>query len=207
MDDILSKKSSLIGQVNKILCNFRNVNCLTKTRLVKAYCTSFYGAELWDLSHSGIESIRTAWNKGIRRIWQIPNTTHSAFLPGLCNMMPLEDMFYKRALNFVYKCLASKSSLVNFIVRHGMTCGLMNSIVGRNALNCCARYHTIIDNILSLNFQPNNIDNFCIASEDNSIIISLLTELLQCRDDIMCLSDNNFNMSDVRTMIDLLCTS
>ena len=37
MDDILSKKSSLIGQVNKILCNFRNGNCSTKTRLVKAY--------------------------------------------------------------------------------------------------------------------------------------------------------------------------
>jgi len=41
--------------VNKILCSFRNVNCSTKTRLVKSYCTGFYGAETWNLSHNGLE--------------------------------------------------------------------------------------------------------------------------------------------------------
>jgi hypothetical protein len=51
--------------------------------------------------------------------------------------MPLIDMFYKRMLNFVYKCLTSESLLVNFIVRHGMTHGQMESAVGRNVLNCC----------------------------------------------------------------------
>jgi hypothetical protein len=76
-DDIITKKSSLIGQINKVLYNFRHVNCLTKTRLVKAYCTSFYGAELWDLSQNTIESICVAWRKGLRRIWQLPNTLHT----------------------------------------------------------------------------------------------------------------------------------
>jgi len=51
-DDILNKKSSLIGQINKVLYNFREVNCQTKTRLVTTYCTSFYRAQLWDLSRS-----------------------------------------------------------------------------------------------------------------------------------------------------------
>jgi hypothetical protein len=178
----------------------------TKTRLVKAYCTSFYGAEIWYLSHSGIESVCTAWLKGIRRIWQIPNTTHSALLPGLCNTMPLIDMFYKRMPNFVYKCLTSESLLVNFIVRHGMTHGQMDSVVGRNILSCCLRYHTNIDNILALEFQPYDIDRHCVASEDNSIVVTLLAELLQCRDGALSSSGDNFNMSDVTTMIDLLCT-
>jgi len=53
------KKTSLIGQVNKILCTFRNVNCSTKTRLVQSYCTSFYGAETWDLS--GKEAMCVLW--------------------------------------------------------------------------------------------------------------------------------------------------
>jgi hypothetical protein len=175
---------------------------------VKAYCTSLYGAEIWDLSHSGIESICTAWRKGIRRIglWQIPNATHSALLPGLCNTMPLIDVFYKRMLNFVYKCLMSKSLLVNFIVRHGMTYGQMDSVVGRNVLNCCLRYHTNIDNILVLEFRPYDIDVYCVVSEYNSIVVTLLAELVQCRDGALSLSDNNFNLSDVTTMIDPLCT-
>ena len=59
-DDLCAKKTSLIGQVNKMLCTFRNINCSTKTKLVKSYCTSFYGAEIWDLSHNGIEAICTA---------------------------------------------------------------------------------------------------------------------------------------------------
>ena len=87
-----------------------------------------------------------------------------------------------------------------------MTHGHMNSVVGCNVLNCCLRYHTNIDNILTQEFQPCNIDRYCVASEDNSIVTSLLAELLQCRDGTLSLSDNNFDMSDVTTMIDLLCT-
>jgi hypothetical protein len=96
--------------------------------------------------------------------------------------------------------------LVNFIVRHGMTYGQMDSNVGHNILNCCLRYHTNIDNILALEFQPYNIDRYCVSSEDNSIVVTLLAELLQCRDGALSLSDDNFNMSDMTTTIDLLCT-
>jgi hypothetical protein len=99
-DDIITKKSSLIGQINKVLYNFRHVNCLTKTRLVKAYCTSFYGAELWDLSQNTIESICVAWRKGLRRIWQLPNTTHSALLPDLSGTLPLLDVFLHAYVKF-----------------------------------------------------------------------------------------------------------
>jgi hypothetical protein len=66
--------------------------------------------------------------------------------------MPLIDMFYKRMLNFVYKYSTSKTLLVNFIVRHGMTYGQTDTVVGRNVLNCCLTYHTNIDNILALEF-------------------------------------------------------
>jgi len=52
--DIESRKSSLIGQINGILCDFTNVTCSTKIRIIKTYCTSLYGAELWDLSNDYI---------------------------------------------------------------------------------------------------------------------------------------------------------
>jgi len=68
-EDLRAKKAILIGQVNRILCVFRNVNCSTKTRLVKSYCISFYGAEIWDFSHKEIEAIHIAWRKDIRRIY------------------------------------------------------------------------------------------------------------------------------------------
>ena len=69
----------------------------------------------------------------------------------------------------------------------------MDSAVGRNVLNCCLRYRANIDNILTLEFQPYNIDRYCVATEDNSFVITLLVERLQCRDGALRLSDNNFN--------------
>ena len=205
-EDIAAKKASLIGQVNKIICSFRNVECCTKTKLVKSYCTSFYGAEIWDLSNSAIESINTSWRKGIRRVWQVPHTTHSALIPGLCDTIPLVDLFYKRMLNFVYRCLRSDSTLVNFIARHGIFYGEMDSIIGRNILSCSLRYNTNIEHIRNFEFHPSSIDKFVRTSDHNLHTAAMLVELLQCRDGTLQLSDDNFNRLDILAMIDIICT-
>jgi len=55
---------------------------------------------------------------GIRRIWHLPNTTHSVLIPHLSDTLLLLDMFYKRMVKFVYKCHRSESSRVNVIARH-----------------------------------------------------------------------------------------
>jgi len=127
-----ARKSSLIGQINGILCGFKNVTCNTKIRLIKTYCTSLYGVELWDLSDSYIDSICIAWRRGVRKVWRLPNTTHSSLLPLISNTMPLIDLLYRRLLKFVYRCLSSRSFVVNFIARHSILFCHMNSIVGRN---------------------------------------------------------------------------
>jgi len=102
------KQISHIVQINKVLYNFSKVNCQTKTRLLKAYCTSFYEAELWDLSQNDIESVFTAWR--IYGIFQIPRIllsyqTYKRYLAAVGHV-------YMRMVNFIYKCLRSESSLV-----------------------------------------------------------------------------------------------
>ena len=206
-DDILSKKLTFIGQANKVLYNFRHVDCITKTKLVNAYCTSFYGPELWDLSHRDIESVCTAWRKGLRRIWQLPRATHSVLLPRLSNTVPIFDMFYKRMLNFVHRCLTSDSSLVSSIMRQAILHGQANSIIGRNVINCCLRYHVTIDAIMTSSFRHYHIDKFLTQTDASAAIADWLTELLLCRDRVLHLSGGDFGEDDLRVMIDLLCVS
>ena len=103
------------------------------------------------LSNNAVESINTAWRIGIRRVWQVPYTTHSTLIPGLCDTLPLADLFYKRMLNFVYRRLRSDSNLVSFIVRHGIFAGEMDSVIGRNVLNLCAIIRTL-KRYVNLNF-------------------------------------------------------
>ena len=121
------------------------------------------------------------WNQAV---WRLPNTTHLSLLPGLCKTIPLLDLFYKRMLKFVYRCLSSQSLIVNFIVRQSILFSRMNSTIGRNVLSCSQHYHTRIYNIIGCNFSINNIDRAASdVSEDVCDKITMLNELLQCRND------------------------
>jgi hypothetical protein len=194
--DITSRKYSLIGQINNILCNFRNVDCKSKMRLIKSYCTSFYGAELWDLSSNHIDSISIAWRRGIRQIWRVPNTTHSSLLPELCQT--LIDLFYKRMLKFIYRCLNSQSFVVNFVIRHSILYCRMNSIVGRNILGCCQRYNTCTDSILACCFNVNSKDCFAGSILDDARhAAAMISELIYCRDGISSMSNSLYDKDDI----------
>ena len=54
-DDILARRNSFIGQTNTFLCNFSKVDVSVRNMLFKSYCSSHYGAELWDLTNRKIE--------------------------------------------------------------------------------------------------------------------------------------------------------
>jgi hypothetical protein len=110
-------------------------------------------------------------------------------------------------LNFLYRCLKSESLLVGFIVRHGILFGMMDSIIGHNVLHCSSRYNISIDRISKLEFRPNSIDEYVRTGYDYSYTAGLLSELLQCKDGTLCLSESNFSSSDVSAMIDILYTS
>ena len=117
------------------------------------------------------------------------------------------DVFYMRMLNFVYSCLRSESSLINFMVRHGIN-GQMDSTIGRNILNCSFRYDINLDDILTLHFQPRDIYHYVRANTDSSVLslIHPLIELLKCRDGSLNLSSDVFCLADISSMINSLCT-
>ena len=54
----------MIGQINNV-CFFGKLNSATKFQLVKAYCTSYYGCEMWSLWNQTIEDMCIAWRNGL----------------------------------------------------------------------------------------------------------------------------------------------
>jgi len=63
--DIMSRRSNFICQVNNVICWFNKLNCYTKTRLLKSYCFSFYGCELWNLNSLDVQSVCVAWRMAL----------------------------------------------------------------------------------------------------------------------------------------------
>ena len=62
--DILNRHNSLCGQINDVLCYFGGLGLLTKLRLLKAYCSSYYECGLWDLSCKAVDDFCIMWRKG-----------------------------------------------------------------------------------------------------------------------------------------------
>ena len=79
-EDITIRKHSFIGQVNNIICYFGKLSPFVKYYLFHAYCTSYYGCELWSLSNCNVKEFCVAWRKSLRRVWGLPFQTHGVLL-------------------------------------------------------------------------------------------------------------------------------
>jgi len=118
--DIEQRKHSLCGEINDVICYFGKRQSVVKLKLMKTYCTSFYGSVLWDLSHPAISAFCTTWIKGLRIIWSIPYCTHSSLLPIMSNYLPLLDELCCRSAAFIKSCLESVSPIVSAVAHYGV---------------------------------------------------------------------------------------
>jgi hypothetical protein len=113
-EDISKRRNDFVGQVNNMISYFNNLDSFIRYKLFTSYCTSFYGCELWLLSHRAIEQLCAAWRKGLRTVWKLPYCTHSYLLPLISQCLPVFDEICRRSINFVRSCVNHKSDVVRF---------------------------------------------------------------------------------------------
>ena len=111
---------SICGHINDVLCYLCGLRPSTKLRLLKAYCSSYYGCELWDLCCKAVDDFCIMWRKGLKRVWGLPRDTDSFLLASLCATIPIMDELYRRSCNFINACLSSDCSLISFVARQGI---------------------------------------------------------------------------------------
>ena len=134
------KPWDFIGQVNDVLCFFGKVSCDVKARLFRAYCTSFYGCELWDLSGGSLSAFCTAWRKASRRIWNLPCRTHTVTYCRFYVIACRYSTKYAEGHKFLQTCSFHNTSLIRSVAQFSLTEGWNSSPCGRNALFCIRQY-------------------------------------------------------------------
>ena len=159
-----------------------------------SFYTNFYGSELWDLGNPSVQDFCIAWRKGLRRVWDLPYTTHGDLLPVLANTIPILDELHRRTANFINNCLSSKCRVVQAIARHGVYFGLMKSPIGRNVFQCCSRYGvrslaiSEVTTFLINKFVHNNINEKLVWKAN------LILKLIFLKDRSFSLSASLFNL-------------
>jgi hypothetical protein len=128
-----------IGQVNNVLGYFNMLDAVVKQELFSAYCSIFYGCELWPIDHGKLDTLFRAWRKAVRRIWNLPRIAHNDILPLVADCLPIHDEICKRVISFIYKCVLHDSELIKNVARYGVLFGRTESQVGRNIMLCLKR--------------------------------------------------------------------
>jgi hypothetical protein len=146
--DIGQRRNTLIGQINKLLCQFGKLDIVTKNRLFTAYCSSHYGAELWDLDCTALAAYGAAWRTGLRRIWRLPRNAHGDLVALVSMTVPVHDILQQRFLNFVLGCLQSPNKLPEYIIRHSLLDMQMRSYITRNLFRCSERFQCDLVSLL-----------------------------------------------------------
>ena len=75
--DCRMKIFSCYGYVNKLNVNFGHLQATVLSRLVNSYCCVFYGYQNWRLDSIYFNNVLIAWNKGVRRMLNLPSRTHT----------------------------------------------------------------------------------------------------------------------------------
>ena len=110
--DCTHKKSIFIGQVNKLCANFGRLQMPVLVRLFETYCCTFYGSQMWQINSQSTNSVCTSWNKGVRRILNLPHDTHSWLLGPLLKQNLIKKQFIVRTLRFPFRMLKSHNGIV-----------------------------------------------------------------------------------------------
>ena len=74
--DTAVKRGKFIGKVNSLLQEFHYTDPAVVIKLLKVYCTSFYGSSLWDIYSADVDRLYKSWNVSVRNIFNVPFTTH-----------------------------------------------------------------------------------------------------------------------------------
>ena len=128
--DCTHKKSRFIGQVNKLCANFGYLQMSVLVRLFKTYCCTFYGSQMWQVNSQYINSVCTTWNKGVRRILNLPHDAHTWLLGLLLKQNHINKHFIVRTLRFLFCMLKSHNGIVEVCTLNALSNA--NSPMGSN---------------------------------------------------------------------------
>ena len=200
--DTDNKRRKFIGKVHSLLQEFGFLDHDRVFDVVNIYATSFYGSNLWLFSGSSIEKLLTSWNKMVRLVWNLTNTTHRYFIEEVSKKQHLKASLYSRYLVFIKDLINSKKKCVASLAHR--FCEDQGSMTKKN-LNSIEKDSNCSD-ILSLNpkFVASQV-KYAPVPENQIWRINFLEELLKVRSNELHL--DGFSRKEIEAMLSLIATS
>ncbi len=115
--EIRRRKGDIVQRVDNMLVS-TGLNSEAVVR--KAYttqCAHLYGAVAWIFRDKAVSEFQTTWNKCVRRIFNLPYTTHTRFLPHIREISTVTDQIYGCFLKIIKTMEQSNKMRVQYITK------------------------------------------------------------------------------------------
>ena len=190
--EINMKKCDFIGRVNTLLGTFSNMEDQVVLKLLNSQCCHFYGCQAWNLTDKAVKSFCATYNKAVRRLLNLPNTTSTRFIPMFTKTLSAHDQICSRVRNMFKNMINNVNSKIRYIAHF---CARNNMSVIRRNLNYMQNVYkieshellhsTFDSNVISLYdvtiFQAiqdvRNCDVPLYCNEDSSLFLEFLCQL------------------------------
>jgi len=176
IDDINSKRGDMFGRTNLLSVNFSASTSEVINNIFNTQCAHMYGVSAWNLRDRSIPLYSTAWNRCVRRIHGLPNTTHRRLLPHIVGRPAVVDQVNLRVCKMYETIAKSNNTLAITVLQIALSDP--RSIAGGNKDIINATYDvdelshssisSSIDNTLIRDFQSKCYAN-CIVDCQNTL--------------------------------------
>ena len=200
LNDCKTKKGNFVASINWFIGNFsHNVPLNCYIRLFQAYCSNYYGSVLLELYGRGFKDFCVTWNKAVRRVFNVPYTTHTILLGQLLNTCHVSMQLVKRLRKFIDGMLVINNVIVRHMVRRAISSA--QSPLGRNIAIIRRRYAIRVADV-SEHHVYRQVKQLCRV--DATDTARGIFDLLRARNNELYL--HGFSQNDVEIMLNYCCT-
>ena len=199
--DIKMKRASFIAKNYELIQEFYFAHPISKLKVSLIYNCHFTGSPIWDLFSQEAIKLENSWNVFIRKIFDLPMTTHRYFIELISQQLHLKKMLINRFLSFTKQIKKSSKNVVkqlfNLVHRDA------GSITGRNirAIKILTKQSDFT------NVTKSNVKGIIYAEApvDADVVSDMIKELTDCK--FGCLDIGNLSSEECNDIINFLCTA
>ena len=200
-NDVAVKRGRFIGKVNSLMQELHFADPTVLVKLLKIYCTSFYGSSLWDIFSSDVDRLFKSWNVSIRNIFNVPYTTHRYFIEPLSDCPHPKTMLSSRFIKFTQSLASSSKPSVSYLAR--LVKNDNRTLMGKTLSRISRETNVTKASLTSLVVTKSMV--YFPVPDDQMWRIDILKELLNVKQQSLLLGQ--FNLDETSTMINYICTS
>ena len=115
--EISVKRSDLVGRVNTAIGNLQGVPAGGLVQVFRSKCCHYYGSQAWQYDQGCLKDFTTMWNRCVRRLLNLPNRTHTRFLPEITQMLSPSVQIARMFIKQVDSMMSSDNKFVKYLAK------------------------------------------------------------------------------------------